>query len=63
MDRAIVNLQEQLRKLTKDIKQVRDLHNETLIVEALMSVPLTSHTLPLVKTLIMRKEELEEEGI
>jgi len=34
IERAIIKLQEQVRKLTKELERVRDLHNKTLTIVA-----------------------------
>ena len=60
--KALIKLQEQVRKLNQGVEQ-GDSHNETLTNEAMKLAPLNSHTLPLMKTLMIRTEELEEEDI
>jgi len=55
-DSVIFEFQEQVRKLTRELEQI-------LTIRFVMLIILTLHTHPLMKTLIMGKEELEEEGI
>jgi len=52
-----------VRKLTRELEQVRHLDNETLTIGDMMLILLTIHIHPLMKALMMRKEELEEGGI
>ena len=54
---ALVELQEQIRKLTQEVAQVRDPLHKTISNKAMMLALLTSNNLPPIKALIMRNED------